>query len=350
MIGASALFIDKAMRTTMEGNIMKGTLFRGIASVGIAAAMMLGGAVPALAETERDVNFAITYNQEGEGTRPAETLTYTSEAVSVSGSAKYTIDTMPKLTIKGVTLDGTTPTGNVKVTIPTYESVGVFTYRLTPSWNENNKANDAGVYYNDIDTLYAVVTVTNSASGLTSQIDFRTGTAVGSKVSEDSFAYKTGNLNMKKTVSGNMGDVHKYFKFTVKLTGETGKSYADTYTVSAKGTYTNNPGTIRVGTSQDFYLKDKETITIQGLPEGVSYEVTEDMDGYVQSSLDKPEGYTAGDGAITVDDNDFVGFNNELEQEIGTGISLDNAPYIAILGGVAAAAIVAVNRRRHSED
>lgn len=347
MIGASALFRDKAMRTTMEGNIMKGTLFRGIASVGIAAAMMLGGAVPALAGTAKDVDFPIAYDQEGEGTRPAETLSYTSEAVSVSGSAKYTKDTMPNLTIEGVTLDGTTPTGNVTVKIPTYESVGVFTYKLTPSWT---KSTDAGVHYDDIDTLYAVVTVTNATDGLTSQIDFRAGTATGGKVGEDRFAYKTGNLNMKKTVSGNMGDVHKYFKFTVTLTGQEGKTYADTYAVSANGTDSRNLGTIKVGTSQDFYLKDSETITIQGLPEGVSYTVTEDKDGYEQSSLDKPEGYTDGDEKIEVNDRDFVGFNNELEQEIGMGVFLDNAPYIAILGGVAAAAIVVVNRRRHSED
>lgn len=326
-------------------------LTRGIAAAAVSAAMMLGAAVPALAASpEKTATYNVTYNQNGEGTAPSETLTYDVTNVSVSGSSKYSGVVFPKLEVGTASFnnDNKGKAQPITVTVPAYDTVGVYTYSLTPKWTVNT---DAGVNYNEVDALTAVVTVQQGTNGLESNIVFHQGPAStpDNKKDSDEFSYNTGNLSLKKTVSGNMGDTSKYFKFTVALTGVKGKTYADSYMVTAKGTDTRNLGTVKVGETANFYLKSGETIKIEGLPAGVTYSVTEDKDGYTQSDLSTPEGYTEGDQKIAAKDNDFVGYNNELTSTVDTGVLLNNAPYIAILGGAAVVAIYVVNKRRHSD-
>ena len=95
--------------------------------------------------------------------------------------------------------------------------------------------------------------------------------------------YSAGALSISKTVDGNMGDHDKYFEFTITLTGEEGKTYADSYAITG-GTYDKNPETISVnGEAVTVMLKDGDTINIANLPYGVSYTVVEtdaNADGY----------------------------------------------------------------------
>lgn len=103
--------------------------------------------------------------------------------------------------------------------------------------------------------------------------------------------YKDGSLTVSKTVSGNRGDQNKDFTFTVKLTGSSSAGTAasdvddsfNTTKTDADGNAT--PGTIIFtdGVSGEFTLKHGESITIQGLPAGIGYEVVEkemDQNGY----------------------------------------------------------------------
>lgn len=335
-------------------------LTRGLAAAAVSAAMMLGAAVPAMAASaEKTVAYNVTYNQNGVGTAPTEVLTYDVTNVSVSGSSAYSGTQFPTLTVGSATFnDGDKGTAQaIMVTVPKYDTVGVYTYSLTPKWNAGKGATDAGVNYSEIDTLTAVVTVTQGTDGLKSDIKFHQGQAkdedgnyiTANKSDKDSFTYNTGNLSLKKTVSGNMGDTSKYFKFSVKLNKQDDKTYADSYEVTTQGSDPRNLGTVKVGETATFYLKNDETIKIAGLPAGVTYSVTEDADGYTSTELKAPEGYTAGDKAIASKDNDFVGYNNELSQGVDTGVILNNAPYIAILGGAAVVTIYLVNKRRHSD-
>lgn len=86
-------------------------------------------------------------------------------------------------------------------------------------------------------------------------------------------ASATGSLSVSKTVSGSAGETDREFKFTVTLSDDSiDGSYGDmSFT---KGTAT-------------FSLKHGQSKTASGLPEGITYEVTEaeaNKDGYVTSS------------------------------------------------------------------
>lgn len=333
---------------------MNARFYKGMTAVAIAATMALGGAVPALATTAQDVYYGITYNKSGEGIRPTETLTFTQTKVSASGSSVYAADgsNLPPLTISPITLSEAVTTGNVKVAIPEYQTVGVFTYKLTPSWNTDNTKTDAGVDYDDINEVYVVVTVTNGANGLESTVHFHQGTADSSdKTAFDTFTYNSGKVSVSKTVTGNLGDKNEYFNVTVHLTGEAGKNYAGSYTISG-GSATDNPKTIAVGGSAEVKVKNGDTITINGLPAGVTYTVTEDnytAEGYDAASYEYSD--TADTKTISANDADTVTITNRKQNDnIDTGVFLNNAPYIAILAGVGAAAIIVINRRRHAND
>ena len=95
--------------------------------------------------------------------------------------------------------------------------------------------------------------------------------------------YKDGSLEVSKTVSGNRGETDREFHFTVTLTGTSAAgtqatSITDTFTTSRTDAQGNSyAGTIQFtnGVSAEFTLKHNESLTIQGLPAGIGYTVTE---------------------------------------------------------------------------
>jgi len=94
-----------------------------------------------------------------------------------------------------------------------------------------------------------------------------------------------GKLKVEKSVKGNGADTDKSFKFTVKLTGAS--SYGTIKATYTKGDETGDIEFAADDYSCEFELKDGESITIDGLPTGVKYTVTEDDysdDGYTTTS------------------------------------------------------------------
>ena len=86
-------------------------------------------------------------------------------------------------------------------------------------------------------------------------------------------ASATGSLSVSKTVSGSAGETDREFKFTVTLSDD-----------SIDGSYGDMRFTIGAAT---FSLKHGQSKTASGLPDGITYEVTEaeaNKDGYVTSS------------------------------------------------------------------
>ena len=86
-------------------------------------------------------------------------------------------------------------------------------------------------------------------------------------------ASATGSLSVSKTVSGSAGETDREFNFTVTLSDD-----------SIDGSYGDMSFTKGVAT---FSLKHGQSKTASGLPEGITYEVTEaeaNKDGYVTSS------------------------------------------------------------------
>ena len=218
---------------------------------------------------------------------------------------------------------------NITITLPTYSSVGIYTYTIT-----ENAGNNAGVtYYGD--PIRLVVTVQQGADNKIRVAAVHTEKEGGIKSHNFENKYSAGSLQISKTVTGNMGDRDKYFKVTVTLTGESGKTYAESYNITGGSTSPDstekNPSTITVGKPVDIYLKHGDTVTISNLPYGVSYTVVEDdytSEGYEAS-------YVLSDDTKVINAaNSTVAITNNKGVNVDTGITLDNVPYILLLACV----------------
>ena len=101
-----------------------------------------------------------------------------------------------------------------------------------------------------------------------------------------------GALEISKEVSGNRGETERAFHFTITLTGTslagtkaddvTGR-YTAVYTLQGDTTVHTTTIAFTNGKSAEFTLKHDESLTIQGLPAGLSYQVVEteeNQDGY----------------------------------------------------------------------
>ena len=185
--------------------------------------------------------------------------------------------------------------------------------------------------------------------------------AEGKKITGVTNTYASYDLTVSKAVTGNQGDINKYFKLTVTAELPDGKAYpyGETgYTVDITGAEANptasastiysemtNPATVtatELAAGVDFYLKNGQSIVIKGLPKGSTYEVTEANEGYTQS----PEGAIAGaiGGAAAT-----AAFTNNKQGTIPTGVVLGTVSGIALLAG-GAFGIVAIKRRKNGED
>lgn len=331
---------------------VKKRLFAGM----LALAMLLSLNVTALASapgsgdgtepiyTDADsVTITKVYKATNDGTSSPEetfTLKQISNGVVADGDAASAPD-LGDITGAYFAAGAATTTGvtaKITVNLPTYERVGVYEYTL-----QEVDGKTAGVdYYSD--TIKLVVTVMQGADGKIRVAGVHTETAGGEKSDTFTNTYSAGTLSVSKTVTGNMGDHDKYFEFTVTLTGEDGKTYADSYAVSG-GSNSSNPKSIVIGEATTFYLKDGDTISIANLPYGVTYTVTEvdaNEDDYTTTS-------TGANGAINAG-TQTAAFTNDKTGEVDTGVYLDNLPYIIVFAGVLAAVAVLVIRRRRVDD
>ncbi|MBQ2330415.1 MAG: hypothetical protein II387_06620 [Oscillospiraceae bacterium] len=192
--------------------------------------------------------------------------------------------------------------------------------------------------------------------------------AGGKKITGITNTYASYDLTVSKAVTGNQGDLSKYFKFTVKADLPAGASYPygeTAYTVDITGAEANptasastiysemtNPATVtatELAAGVDFYLKNGQSIVIKGLPKGSTYEVTEVNEGYTQSV--EGTAVLTNDGTEThgLTANATVAFTNNKTGSIPTGVVLGTVSGIALLAG-GAFGIVAIKRRKNGED
>ena len=198
----------------------------------------------------------------------------------------------------------------------------------------------AGVTYYDKD-IKLVVTVVNDNNGKLRIAAVHTESTGEAKSDNFPNTYKAGELDVSKTVTGNLGDKNKYFEFKVTLTGEEGKTYRDSYAVTG-GSNTENPSTIKIGEETTFLLKHGETIHIENLPYGVTYTVTETAaEGYTTEKTGDTGEINAADQAAE--------FTNNKAGSIDTGVVLNNMPYILVLAVLAAGVAVFIIRKRRED-
>lgn len=299
--------------------------------LGMTAAVAEGASLP-------DASFKKVYTEEG-GTAPAATFTFTAEA---AGSGDGATGNGPALTISGVQATGA-GTYSAKITPDTaFPTVGRYYYNVS-----ENQGNVAGITY-DASALYLMVLVTNGDNGtLVPSYYLYTNNDMHAK--EDTFTntYKAGTLKVTKTVTGNLGDKTKYFEFKVKLTGEAGKTYGESYAVSGGSPDAHNPTSIKIGEETTFRLKDGDTISIANLPYNVGYKVTETaVDGYT-TKVGNVETNVA-EGTITAAET-TAAFTNDRGGQIDTGVTTESLPYVVLMGFVVlAGAALLLKRKAHN--
>lgn len=181
-------------------------------------------------------------------------------------------------------------------------------------------------------------------------------------------AFKTGTLTFNKKVTGNQGSHDQYFKFTVtipansgakiKVAGTYDKAPAENAATTYKAAEMAEANTIAEDTlvadetgtvTHDFYLQHGQSIVLSGIAAGVTYTVEEaTAEGYTtkvkvddgdETESQKAEGNVAETGSTAA-------FTNHKEGTIPTGVILDSAPFILIIGLAAAALIITAARKK----
>lgn len=120
----------------------------------------------------------------------------------------------------------------------------------------------------------------------------------------------TRDLSLTKNVAGEGADESKGFAFTIQLTAPDGQTLADSYTFKKNGaaaegiTYTKDANNAAKATVSGITLKHNDVFTIEDLPEGTSYEISEDdysSEGYSSNIVEVSEGVISGeDKSVTV--------------------------------------------------
>lgn len=326
-------------------------LLAGVLSISLAMGVSVMPAFAASGETYADMDSVVikkNYELANEGTfSPAETFSFDIEADNVTdASDDITPENMPMPTIGTVRYlrgeaGSTTKTKEIKIDLPEYDSVGVYTYII-----HEVAGNSAGVtYYGDAILLRVTVIEQDGKLRIAAvHTEDPESTGEGKKDDFDN-RYSAGKLEVHKDVEGIMGNKEKYFEFTVQLTGEEGKTYQDSYAITG-GSYDANPTSIKIRpgetTEATFYLKDDDTIHIENLPYGVEYKVSETpVADYVTT-----ETGTEGEVDAAVEQANFT---NTKGGTVDAGVVLDSAPYLFTLTGAAGVGLLLTLRRRHQK-
>ena len=326
-------------------------LLAGVLSISLAMGVNVMPAFAASGETYADMDSVVikkNYELANEGTfSPAETFSFDIEADNVTdASDDITPENMPMPTIGTVSYlrgeaGSTTKTKEIKIDLPGYESVGVYTYII-----HEVAGNSAGVtYYGDAILLRVTVIEQDGKLRIAAvHTEDPESTGEGKKDDFDNL-YSAGELEVHKDVEGIMGNKDKYFEFRVQLTGEEGKTYQDSYAITG-GSYDANPDSIEIRpgetTEATFYLKDGDTIHIENLPYGVEYKVSETpVADYVAT-----ETGTEGEVDEAVEQATFT---NTKGGTVDAGVVLDSAPYLFTLTGAAGIGLLLTLRRRHQK-
>ena len=143
------------------------------------------------------------------------------------------------------------------------------------------------------------------------------------------------SITIRKTVSGNMGDVNKTFKFTVTLDQGFGSVPA---------------GATTDGNTLTFYLKHGESITIEDVPIGSKVTIQEESGVYTAAAELNDEELTNWEFTVADNEPDQVDVNNTYNVTVDTGIDLDALPFALFLLIPAMAALLLMRKRKMQED
>ena len=291
----------------------------------------------------------------------ADSIPDTAKAVTI-GSVTYAEGNLSKTT-DAASAPVTQPVA-VAVTAGSYQSVGYYYYEF-----REKAGNTAGVTY-AADTCAVRVAVVNDDSGALKIDSVRlykvnADGSLGDKAENVTNVYAAGSLSVTKTVTGNMGDRNREFDVTVTFTAPAGTEIHAPIAISTSAGITGNPteaviNAAKTGATASVKVKDGTTVVFSNIPKGVTYQVTETQaDGYHTPKYNGTESAGGKSGTITdtaagagtVGMTQSVEIENKRETTIDTGIFLSDLPYVLVLAGIAAAALLffAGKKRRDRE-
>ena len=195
------------------------------------------------------------------------------------------------------------------------------------------------------------------------------------------------SLELSKTIHGSLGNLQDTFTFNVKFSAKEGVNASQYKGVSVTNGTEHiaglnnavNDGLLELGKTYTVTLGHDNSITFGNLPEGVTYEISENtttlnaenkyVNGEYTVSVSDTKGTSRVNetaktlvavneanthfgikGAITTGTNP-VAFHNTKEGSPDMGVVLDNAPYIAMLAIVAIGGVaLMLNKRRRDEE
>ena len=351
---------------------MNAKLTKGLAAAAISAAMMLGAAAPALAEDvvktlpkNNDGGYYLTKTYEGvHDSTVTEDLSFKVKNYKFTDTNdKVTDENMPTVTITDVK-DATSGAHNLKLNLQKYASAGYYYYKV-----KEDAGNTAGVTYDDHEYFLKVtVSYVKDNDG---NIDYNNTkidsvslwdvdptdptvdiTKTDHKVAGFKNTYNSGTLAVKKEIAGNLAQGSDEFKIRVTFTSTKPVGSVVSYTVDGEtNTIKTNDWTGPDGSytaSADITVKGGSTVDFSNLPDDVKYSVeeTDHGDGYTPSYDNNKSGAMKATDAV---EDVTTTVTNTKESKVDMGVLLNNAPYIAIIGGAAVVAIYVVNKRRHSD-
>lgn len=291
----------------------------------------------------------------------ADSIPDAAKAITI-GSAAYAEGNLAKTT-DAASAPVTRPVA-VTVTAASYQSVGYYYYEF-----REKAGNTAGVTY-AADTCAVRVAVVNDDSRALKIDNVRlykvnADGSLGDKAENVTNEYAAGSLSVTKTVTGNMGDRNKEFDVTVTFTAPAGTEIHAPIAISTSAGITGNPteaviNAAKTGATASVKVKDGTTVVFSNIPKGVTYQVTETQaDGYHTPKYNGTESAGGKSGTITdtaagagtVGMTQSVEIENKRETTIDTGIFLSDLPYVLVLAGIAAAALLffAGKKRRDRE-
>lgn len=293
----------------------------------------------------------------------ADSIPDAAKAITI-GSAAYAEGNLAKTT-DAASAPVTQPVA-VAVTADNYQSVGYYYYEF-----REKAGNTAGVTYAADTYAVRVAVVNDDASAGALKIDsvrlykVNADGSLGDKAENVTNVYATGSLSVTKTVTGNMGDRNREFDVTVTFTAPAGTEIHAPIAISTSAGITGNPteaviNAAKTGATASVKVKDGTTVVFSNIPKGVTYQVTETQaDGYHTPKYNGTESAGGKSGTITdtaagagtVGMTQSVEIENKRETTIDTGIFLSDLPYVLVLAGIAAAALLffAGKKRRDRE-
>lgn len=145
----------------------------------------------------------------------------------------------------------------------------------------------------------------------------------------------TYDLTVNHTVSGNMGNKHSDFSFTLNLSGMSGNNITAVFT-DASGKQTTK--TLSMNNSKvAFTLKHGENIVFKDVPYNTSYTITENnADGYT---------VTSSNASGTITGNTTVTFTSTCNATVPTSADTNAKAMVAIAGFSIIAAIMLILKR-----